>query len=317
MKSKSVVILGAKGMLGQELVRVFSTDKNYEVSALDKNDIDITDEKQLRAKLTELWPDLIINAAAYNAVDLCEKDHEEYKKAAALNAKAPKVLAEISKDLQAILVHYSSDYVFDGGRPRYRDGVAPGCCQKKCRKCGYEGPEEAIDGYREEDLPNPLSRYGKTKYEGEQAVEKNTDQFYIIRLSKLFGQPGHATDAKKSFFDVMLEKGEELGEVRVVDGETSNFTYAPDLAQQTKNIIDTHKPFGIYHITNPGAVTWYDAAKRLFELAQKPFKVYPVLPENFPRPAPRPKFSVLINTKLKPLRHYEEALMDHLKTLAK
>lgn len=314
---QSVLLLGSKGMLGQELVRIFSADSQYRVSAWDREDIDVTNEKETRKKIMDLWPDVIINATAYNAVDLCETSEEEQKKAQTLNAKVPGLLAEIANDLQSIIVHYSTDYVFDGDRPKYRGdpktstGRAPGCCGSGCETCSYFGLK-SFDGYREYDLPHPLSVYGRTKYEGERKVEANCQNHIIVRLSKLFGKPGAAEGAKRSFFDVILEKAKKEGKVNAVDGELSCFTYAPDLAERTKMLIEKNAR-GIYHIVNAGAVTWYQAAKRLFAIAGVFADVQPVSPEAFPRPAKRPSRSVLISSRIEPMRSWEAAAEEYIK----
>ena len=317
---RDIVIIGAKGMLGQALVDVFAQDEAYAVTAWDREDVDVTDATALRAKLTELWPDLIINATAYNAVDACEEDDAAYAKARALNADAPGTLARIAADLQATLVHYSTDYVFDGERPRVNNHPAPGCCGQKCSGCQYRGPEETIDyrAYQEIDDPHPLSRYGQTKRDGEVAVAKNASQYYIIRLSKLFGAPAKAEGAKRSFFDVMLDVGRAAQRdgttVKAVDGEVSCFTYAPDLAAETKAIIEDEAPRGIYHVVNSGPCTWYEATKELYALTGlDDVAVVPVAPSAFPRPAQRPSSSVLRTTKRAPLRDYREALKAYFK----
>jgi dTDP-4-dehydrorhamnose reductase len=139
--------------------------------------------------------------------------------------------------------------------------------------------------------------------------------FYIIRPSKLFGLPAKSADAKRSFFDVMLELGKKNKEVKAVDEEMSCFTYAPDLAKKTKEIIDSQKSSGIYHVTNSGASTWYEAVVELYRQAKIKTKVVPVEGSAFPRPAKRPPYSVLLNTKLNPLRNWKEALKEHLKTI--
>lgn len=311
---RKVLILGAKGMLGQELVRVYTEDDGYQVTSWDIEDVDITDFASVEQKVRGLMPEIVINAVAYNAVDLCEESDEEYQKARLLNASVPKFLALLSKKIGAILVHYSTDYVFDG---------------------------EKKGGYREEDQPRPLSHYGMSKREGEKNVitewEKNDGEegvqgkekrneerggergldakggFYIIRLSKLFGKPASSAAGKKSFFEKMLEASQGKPEITVVDDEKSCFTYAPDLALATKILIQDQVPYGIYHLTNDGAATWYEAAKELFRLAGKEVTVVPVGSDAFPRPAKRPRQSELLNTKWIAFRHYTEALEEFLK----
>lgn len=290
---KKVLIIGARGMLGQELVRVFSAlggpasgGSQYEVIGWDVEDIDITEQAEVKEKIGALKPDIIVNAAAYNAVDKAEEP-EEFVKAKALNGSAPGYLAQIAKKLGAVFVHYSSDYVFDGRKQ---------------------------EGYRENDLVSPISSYGRSKLLGEQEVKKAGGKYYIIRLQKLFGRPGQSENAKKSFFETMLFLAETKKELEVVDEELANFTYAPDLAKQTKYIVENNLVSGIYHITNEGApATWFGAAKALFELTDQDIKLIPVPAEKFPRPAKRPKYSILINTKLPPLRPWPEALKEFLK----
>ena len=339
---QKILILGAKGMLGSELLGLYkkaekppkdSRDlesltpfmqgvekEEYEVVAWDIDDVDVRDFENLKAKIGEVWPDVIYNAVAYNAVDSCEDDNEEYEKAKVLNTELPGELAKIAKNLDAIFVHYSSDYVFDGERPVYSGGQrAPHCCGSGCDGCPYEGREATVLywQYMEGDQPKPLNRYGWTKYKGERAVEEYGEKFYIIRLSKLFGGSGKNALSKKSFFDVMLGKGEKEKEVKAVDGELSKFTYAPDLALESKNIVEENEPFGIYHIVNEGAVTWYEGLKTLYKLAGLDTKIIPVGPEEFPRPAKRAEVSVLQNRKRKPLRNYEEAVKEWLKNSSK
>ncbi len=316
---ETVVIIGAKGMLGRALCDVFERDSAYTVHAWDREDIDITDAQALRERLTAVWPELIINAAAYNAVDACETDDAEYAAAVALNTTAPGELARISASLQATLVHYSTDYVFDGKRPTVNGRPGNECCGNRCHGCQYRGPEETIEYrmYREEDDPHPISRYGQTKYEGERAVQANASRYYIIRLSKLFGAPALSKDAKRSFFDVMRTVGEQARKehtsVRAVDGEISCFTYAPDLAAETRAIVEDNAPRGIYHVVNSGPCTWYDAVMELYtQLGWTDITVEPVPPSEFPRPARRPSSSVLCTTKRPPLRDYREALREYL-----
>lgn len=285
MEKKRVLILGAKGMLGQELVSVFFLDAEYEVVGWDYEDIDVTDFKEAKKKVMTFAPNIIVNAVAYNAVDQCEESEEEYAKALLLNAEVPKFLASLAKELRATLVHYSTDYVFDG-------------------------TNEA--GYAEDAEPNPISRYGMSKREGEKNVLATEGKNYVIRLSKLFGKPAISAIGKKSFFEKMLEVAQGKTEVQAVDDEKSCFTYAPDLALATKVLVEEGLPYGIYHLANSGAATWYEAAQELFKLAGMDIVVKPVSADTFPRPAKRPHASALVSTKLPPLRPYTEALEEFL-----
>jgi len=278
-----VIIIGAKGMLGKELVREFKTD--CEVLAWDMQEIYITNREMVMKKIKKEDPDVVINSAAYNAVDKAEED-EGYEVAYKVNALGPENLAEASKKVGAIFATYTSDYVFDG--------------KKK-------------EGYKEDEKVLPISKYGLSKVEGEKRVQSFGGDYYIIRTSKLFGKEGEGENVKKSFITVMRELAEKMPEIKVVDEEVSCFTYTKDLAEATKFLLLGNYPPGIYHIVNGGPCTWFGCAKMLFEKLNKKVKLIPVSSSEFPRPAQRPGFSVLINTKLPPLRSFEEALTEFLK----
>lgn len=283
---KTILILGAKGMLGQALVHVFGIGEGYDVTAWDCEEIDVTDFTRAEEKIRSVSPNIIVNAVAYNAVDLCETSEEEYMKASILNTSVPEFLARLAKDMNATLVHYSTDYVFDGSKS---------------------------DGYKENAEPNPISRYGLSKRKGEEGVTAVGEAYYIIRLSKLFGKPATSALGKTSFFEKMLEIAEGKSEVIAVDDERSCFTYAPDLALATRELIEDDAVSGIYHLTNVGAATWYEAATELFRIANPSIRVKPVNGDTFPRPAKRPHCSELINTKRTALRPYTEALREFVK----
>ncbi len=281
-----VLILGSKGMLGQELLRVYREDPGYETVGWDAEDIDLVDFGMAEEKIRAYAPEIIVNAVAYNAVDLCEESTEEFKKAMTLNAEMPGFLARLAREMDATLVQYSSDYVFDGMNE---------------------------DGYAEDALPNPISNYGRSKWAGEKQVASQGGKYYIIRLSKLFGKPATSAVGKKSFFEKMLELSETKKELQAVDDELSCFTYAPDLAVATKVLVQHAIPYGIYHLVNENPATWYEAAQELFKLAKKDVTVKPVSSDAFPRPAKRPHCSTLRNTKFIPFRPYTEALEEFLK----
>lgn len=305
---KKVLIIGAKGMLGQELVEVFKKDKEYKVVAWDRENIDIVKEKEVAKKIGFTKPDIIINAAAYNAVDKCEESEKEFELAKKINGLAPGYLAKAAKKNKAVLVHYSTDYVFNG-QP---DIPEPTGCTHSCATCSLHQDFQPVIGFNEEAQPDPISNYGRSKLMGEEEVQKNMKNYYIIRTSKIFGQSAKSEGAKKSFFDIMLELGEKNIEVKAVDEETSCFTYASDLAKKTKEIIDSKKPFEIYHVVNGDPCTWYEATLELYRQVKLKTKVIPVEGSEFPRPAQRPFYSVLLNTKLNPLRSYKEALKEYL-----
>ncbi len=281
-----ILIIGSKGNLGLQLQKIF---KNEELVAWDKQDIDISKKDIVFKKITELNPDIIINSAAYNAVDKCEENEEEFTKALSINGEAPGYLAEISLKIDALLVHYSSDYVFDGTNQ---------------------------NGYKEIDVPRPISNYGKSKLLGEEKIIEQAAKglkFYIIRTSKLFGPKGESDITKPSFFDIMLSLSKNRDVIDVVDSEESCFTYTPDLARATKQLIEDKKISGIYHIINEGKCTWFESVLELFKIKNIKTKVNPVSSDKFPRPAKRPEYSVLRNTKIIKLRTYQEALREYLK----
>ncbi len=286
-----ILILGAKGNLGRQLTNIFKN--GYEAVAWDREDLDITDKDSVFKKIKDVNPDIIINSAAYNAVDKCEADEREFDLAQKINSGAVGYLSEAALKNNAVLVHYSSAYVFGG---------------------------ENKNGYKEDDEPNPISKYGETKLMGERAIigaGKQGLKYYLIRASKLFGPQAISEASKPSFFDIMLKLAESKNEIDAVDEEMSCFTYTPDLAKATKDLIENKKPYGIYHIANSGYCTWYEAAKELFNIAGFNIKVNPVSAGKFPRPAKRPKYSILLNTKFKPMRDWREALREYLLILNK
>lgn len=278
-----ILILGAQGNLGTQLSLAF---KDYSLLTWDKDEANLFDLPDLVSKLDIASPDLIINAAAYNAVDKCEQDEEEKKLAWKLNKDLPEALAKWCRINDKIIVQYSTDYVFSGNQDKKE--------------------------FFENDIQNPINVYGETKAAGEQDLISSSAKYYLIRVSKLFGPAGASPYSKKSFFDIMLDLSIKNSELSVVDNELSCFTYTPDLAEATRKLIDGHNDFGVYHLINEGAATWYEACQTLKEIAGFAAEVKPVDATLFPRPAARPEFSVLKNTKFTKLRTYQEALREYL-----
>lgn len=280
-----VLITGAQGMLGIQLVNVFRL-AGHEVFPASHSELDITNRDQVFVFITKLKPDVVINAAAYNFVDKVE-DREMYPLAQAINSDGPRFLAEVAKAIGALIVHFSTDYVFDGLKS---------------------------DGYREDDEPNPLSKYGQTKLAGEIGVKEMTDNYYIIRLAKLFGKPGSGEHGKESFPALMMRLANEKSELTIIDEETSTPSYAPDVARATLEIIEEDAPLGVYHLVNEGEpVTWYGFAKEIFDITKSKTLFYPVKSADFnARPAKRPANSALKNTKFKKLRSRIEALEEFI-----
>lgn len=281
-----ILILGGQGNLGTQLAKVFSVD--FETISWDRDDLDVLDFPLLSKRINELAPDLIINTVAYNAVDKCE-EKAEYELALKLNAELPATLADIALHLGATLIHYSSDYVFNG--------------------------TEEKKEFAEIDTPNPINKYGESKFAGEREILKQAERglnFYLIRTSKLFGPKGASPAAKPSFFDIMLSLAQDKKDLTVVNEELSCFTYTPDLAAATKRLWELETPYGIYHLTNEGACTWLDGAQAIFNLKNMDVAIRAVRSENLLRAARRPKFSVLKNLKVKKMRNWQEALSEYI-----
>ncbi len=294
---EKLLIIGAKGNLGTQLCGVFAGE-NYDITAWDKEEIDITDKELIVRKVTELKPAILINAAAYNAVDKCEEGGEEFEMAKKLNGSAVGNLAEAALAADTLLVHYSSDYVFGG--------VSGG---EELEKIKAQG------GFEEDDEPKPANKYAESKFLGERELIKLSGRglgWYLIRTSKLFGPKGASEAAKPNFFDMMLDLSAGRDGLDVVNEEMSCFTYTVDLARATRKLIEGGEGYGIYHLVNSGPATWYDGAVEMFRLAGKDIKINPVSSDKFPRPAKRPAYSVLKNTKFEPMRGWKEALKEYI-----
>lgn len=280
------VIFGSRGMLGSALVRAF---RDHELFTPSEQELDITDAASVRDYLFARRPGLIVNAAAYNLVDAAETP-EGYKRAMAINGLALRHLAKTARLLEAPLIHYSTDQVF--------------------------GHEERV-GFDEAHRPGPaaqLSAYGRSKLLGEKLLRENADKFYIIRISRLFGKRGASLMAKKSFVDVFLDKADEALVIPAVSDEIAAPTYAPDLARATWELSMDRAPWGCYHLTNHGTASWYDLANAVVALGGKGAIVRPVSRDAFAhRPAWRPRFSLLLNTKRPRLRPWQEALEEYVK----
>jgi dTDP-4-dehydrorhamnose reductase len=275
---RRVLVLGAKGTLGGQLMRLYP-----EATGWDREDVDVLDPSALRARLDGLGfvPDAVVNCVAFNDVDGAE---DRPDRAFALNAEFPARLALWTKQKGVPLLHYSTNYVFDGSRGEY---------------C-------------ESDAPAPLSAYGRSKWYGEQLVAEAGGPWYVVRTAVIFGPKGESELSKKSFVDIMLDLATKRDTIEAVADEINSLTYAPDLAAGTRDLLEAAPPAGIYHVTNAGAASWYDFAREIFRIAGKSTTVLPVPSTRFPRNAKRPPRAVLLNTLLPPLRPWQEALTDFL-----
>lgn len=272
--------------MGQDIVRVFGA-AGHEVIATDRDELDITSVADVEEKVAEVNPDVIINCAAYNFVEKVE-DPAVYPIALAINAKGPKNLATAARKHGVWFVHYSTDYVFAGDKP---------------------------EGYAEDDVPNPISKYGETKAAGEKFVLESGALSYVIRLSKIFGKPGISEAAKLSFVAKILKAAAEKPELQIIDEEVGCPTYTLDIARETLRMLEQHVPPGVYHVVNDGpGVTWYAFAEEIFGIMGVTTPRKPVPASAFPRNYQPPAFAALLNTKLPKLRSRIDALKEFLST---
>ena len=230
--------------------------RGHEVVAAGREELDITDLKAVRRAVADVRPACVINCAAYTEVDGAEV---ETAKAFAVNALGVRNLASVCRELDVVLVHFSTDYVFDGKKQ------AP---------------------YFIFDPPSPLNAYGRSKLYGEEYLKRIAPRYYLIRTSWLFGIGG------KNFVETVLRLAREKGELRVVDDQRGCPTYTRDLSRAVLDLIATHA-YGVYHITNAGDTTWYGFAREILWAAGLRASLRPIGSEELGRPAPRPANSVL------------------------
>jgi dTDP-4-dehydrorhamnose reductase len=267
---RKILLLGKNGQVGWELQRTLAPLGN--VVALDQEELDLVRVGDIRSTVQELKPDIIVNAAAYTAVDKAESEPDL---AMAINGDAPGVLAEEAKKLGALLVHYSTDYVFDGTK---------------------DTP------YTEEDIPNPLNVYGKTKLAGEQAIQALNGNYLIFRTSWVYGTRG------QNFFLTMLRLAREHEEIRVVDDQVGCPTWCGSIAERTANVLSNlidkyhFEHNKIFHLSSVQAVSWFSFATKIFSVFKnEQFRLKRIIPINssqYMNLARRPKYSVLSNQKI-------------------
>ncbi len=250
-----VLVTGAGGMLAEDLTSCLS-ERGYEIAALPRNRLDITDLGAIRAAANKSEPELVINCAAYTKVDKAEK---EETRALTVNGFGVQNLCLLCQERDIPLVHFSTDYVFDGTK---------------------ESP------YTIHDEPNPISAYARSKILGEKYILWLLSKFYLIRTSWLFGLYG------KNFIETMLEIGQREKQISVVNDQRGCPTWTYHLAQAVIDLIETER-YGIYHITNSEPTTWFEFAREIFRLSGRDIEVLPVTSDQFPRPARRPQNSVL------------------------
>jgi len=276
-----ILLLGHKGMLGSDLLLKLKIE--HEVVGLDKEEIDIVSASECRGAIEEIKPDIVINAAAYTNVDGCETAKDE---CFAVNAEAVKNIADACRDKNIRIIHFSTDYVFDG---------------------------KAKQPYKEDHPCNPINVYGESKLAGERYLQSLSDNYVLIRTSWLYGEHG------KNFVQTILEKVKTIKKLTVVDDQIGSPTYTKDLAAAVDLLIKQNAK-GIFHITNRGSCSWYQFAVKILQKAGiQDIDVIPIKSDQLQRPAKRPAYSVLsmhkfIQTTGKTMQPWQLGLQDYLES---
>lgn len=278
-----ISILGSNGQLGRDLTNALA---GHEIRSLSRKDFDVTEHTRARAVLTEARPDLIVNLTAYHRVDDCESLPEL---AFGANTLAVLNLVRIANDLDVTLAHVSTDYVFDGS---------------------------ISTPYTESSEPRPLSVYGNSKLAGEYLVRSTARKHFVIRTCGLYGRAG-SQGKGGNFVETMLNKARNGEPIQVVNDQTLTPTSTADLARQMALLLPTSH-FGLFHMTNEGACSWYEFAGAIFELAGITANLKPTTSDLYKSPALRPRYSVLENKRLKDLGlnqmlHWREALAEYIR----
>jgi dTDP-4-dehydrorhamnose reductase len=285
---KKVAVFGGAGQLGTELRAEFSA-RGYQVEAFDRSNADITDAARVEQTLAEFDPAMVLNDAAYNQVDVAEK---EPVAAFQVNALAVRNLAMACRQTDARLVHFSTDYVFDGLAGR---------------------------AYREEDETHPLGAYAVSKLAGELYARAYLDQALIIRTSGVYGPAGLGT-ARGNFVEMMLRLAAKGQTIRVVEDHAASPTYAPALAARTADLVE-RGACGIFHLGGGSPISWFDWAAKIFSAAGLNPPLKPTTEREFRSPARRPKYSALSNAKaealgIAPMPTLDEAIRTYLEARA-
>jgi dTDP-4-dehydrorhamnose reductase len=280
-----ILVTGSKGQLGSE-IQSLAASSSHQFDFTDVDELNITDKKEIENYFRQKPFDLLVNCAAYTAVDLAEK---EVDKALLINATAPRILAEKTKEMGVPVIHISTDFVFDG---------------------------TAFRPYVEEDQVAPVSAYGQTKCDGEANVLKENPKSIIIRTSWLYSTHGN------NFVKTMIRLGQSRDKIGVVYDQIGTPTYAKDLAKAIIRIIDTleaepqnQDKWGIFHYSNEGVASWYDFAYEIFRLKDIRIDLMPLRTEEYPLPAKRPHFSVMDKAKIKSvfalrIPHWKDSLQE-------
>lgn len=284
MSKEKIVVTGSKGQLGQEIEKIHTQYNNFDFLFFDIDKLDIYNPGQIEIVIPKDTT-IIINCAAYTAVDKAEEDELSAEK---VNTDAPRFLAEYSKKNSIHLVHISTDYVFDG---------------------------KTYSPYKEEDRVNPISVYGRTKLEGEYAIKETQCNATIIRASWLYSAFGN------NFVKTILRLSKEREQIGIVFDQTGTPTYAADLAFTILEVCKKRRSgFTLYHFSNEGVCSWYDFAKEIISLTNNSCKVLPIETKDYPTLAIRPAYSVFNKKKIKTdlgieIPHWKDSLKDCLKEM--
>jgi dTDP-4-dehydrorhamnose reductase len=262
-----VAVIGANGQLGHDVVAAFTTKKD-EVLAVNHSDIELSSIDSVSAKLKELCPQLIVNTAAMHHVENCERQPD---RAFAVNGIGSRNLAVIAAELNATLMHVSTDYVFDGSKR---------------------------NPYEESDAPNPLNVYGNTKLSGEHFVRATVPKHFVVRTAAIYGKSPCRAKGGLNFIELMLKLARERGELRVIDSEWTTPTSTLEIARQLVSL-SRSEHYGLYHATAEGSCSWYEFAHEIFSIMGTRVKLEVAGANEFPSKVPRPKYSVLENSALK------------------
>jgi dTDP-4-dehydrorhamnose reductase len=277
-----VLLIGANGQLGSDLVRVLS---QHEVTQTTHQTLDVVLLDQVRAVVRQCQPQIIINTSAFHKVDICET---EVMRSFEVNTYGVRNLALAAREVDAALVHFSTDYVFDGA---------------------------SSTPYTELDLANPVNAYGVSKLAGEKMAWYLWEKCFVIRTCGLYGHAG-SSGKGGNFVEMMLKKALNQEAIRVVDDQRLTPTSTRELARKVSELLQT-RHYGLYHITANGDCSWFEFARRIFELQGIQANLTPTASREYKTPARRPSFSVLANARLKTLgmddlKNWDVALQDYL-----
>ena len=277
-----ILVTGSKGQMGQEFQIIARGDPDYRYLFTDIEELDITDSIAVSKLIRTEKPEIIINCAGYTAVDNAEQETE---KAMIINGAAVEILSKAANENESLLIHISTDYVFDG---------------------------TSCTPYNEDALPNPVSVYAKSKFEGEQAVSCYANRGIIIRTSWLYSSHGH------NFLKTILKYGRERESLNVVFDQIGTPTYAKDLCRTIREILpvlSNHWGVELFHYTNEGVASWYDFAKAIADLAGLNCRILPIESKDYLQLTSRPFYSVLNKTKIKSrfgitIPYWRDSLLD-------